>query len=445
VQQDPTACQAPAQDDAILLASALNAPRTTLRFPPLLEARFRAQEQTERLHYQRNMGLFVVAVFLSCLGVDRELVPDVWHLALLLRGGAAILGLLMLGALWLPTRKPDWAGDVVMTIFALVAGAVLTILFAATQSADRGVYFDGLVVVVMAANICLQPRFPFVAAGCAGVLGMAALTLRHSGEAAPVLHSQLANLSIAIAMTLIITHRLEWQRRRAYLLGARDRLREAELMHSNAALLDLSGLDGLTGLANRRSVDRHLQNAWRRCEAAGEPIAVIMMDVDWFKPFNDTYGHPAGDECLLSIARVLQHSVRDPGDLAGRYGGEEFILILQGAGRDDAMVVAERVRGAVEALNIEHSASPCAGIVTASLGLGCAMPGKGGTLDALLQAADMALYASKQAGRARVSFAPEAPTGQPRPDEIRQEEAVPTIRDTRDLSFAPAWPSGSPA
>jgi diguanylate cyclase (GGDEF)-like protein len=185
-------------------------------------------------------------------------------------------------------------------------------------------------------------------------------------------------------------------------LGIRDSLRKVELQRSNARLLDLSERDGLTGLANRRAVDRMLEESWADCAAHNHPMAVIMVDVDYFKKFNDEYGHPAGDDCLRQVAGALHQHVRLTGDLAGRFGGEEFILILPGADAQGASQVAARACAAVEALHIPHAAAPTARFVTASLGLACAQPARGGAVSDLVRAADAALYEAKQTGRARV-------------------------------------------
>jgi diguanylate cyclase (GGDEF)-like protein len=244
-----------------------------------------------------------------------------------------------------------------------------------------------------------------VIGGCACVFSIAIVALFASGVPSEIRTWQALHLAIAVAMTLAITQRLEWQHRHAYLLGLRDELRKAELQRSNAALLDLSARDGLTGLANRRTVDRHLNAAIQACATANLPISVIMLDVDWFKRFNDTYGHPAGDSCLIAVADALRNVVRAPGDLAGRYGGEEFIVILPGADRQGAHLVAQRISAAVQALNIPHAGSNAAKVVTASLGIACTAPANGGTVTELLKAADVALYAAKQGGRARIETA----------------------------------------
>jgi diguanylate cyclase (GGDEF)-like protein len=402
VQPDTSDASAVDAGLGVHLENALQAPWSTLSFPGPLESRYIADTRLDRMRYQRRVGLVVLVAFLACLAADAQMLPDIFRLALTLRVGGFLLGLSLLTLL--RPSAPGWLPDAVMSFFAAVASVVVVILFAKTHATSRSVYFDGLLVIVMAGNICLQQRFRWVLGGCAGVFTIAMVALFSSNVGSDVRSGQVFNLIIAIAMTLAITQRLEWQHRHAYLLSLRDALRKAELQRSNAALLDLSALDGLTGLANRRTVDRHLATACLTCAAANLPISVIMLDVDWFKRFNDTYGHPAGDACLIAIADVLRHVVRAPGDLAGRYGGEEFIIILPGADRQGAHLVAQRISAAVQALNIPHVGSQAGGIVTASLGIACASPATDGCLADLLQAADVALYAAKQGGRARIEM-----------------------------------------
>jgi diguanylate cyclase (GGDEF)-like protein len=167
-------------------------------------------------------------------------------------------------------------------------------------------------------------------------------------------------------------------------------------------LVRLSRNDGLTGIANRRHFDEFYQQEWKRALRDETPLSLILCDIDFFKNYNDTYGHQAGDDCLRAVAGVLQSGLRRPGDLAARYGGEEFIVVLPGTLREGALAVAESLRRAVEALAIPHSASAAAPVVTISLGISFTVPGSGESSADLLAAADKALYRAKEGGRNRV-------------------------------------------
>lgn len=162
----------------------------------------------------------------------------------------------------------------------------------------------------------------------------------------------------------------------------------------------LATCDGLTSIANRRSFDEKLSIEWRRECRDSLPLALIMIDVDHFKLFNDTYGHQMGDECLRKIAGVLSQSVRRPSDLVSRYGGEEFALILPSIDLEGAEIVASRIREGVAKLAIAHSSGE-GGQVTISMGIATVFPRKGMNQDCLLQSADNALYRAKRSGRNR--------------------------------------------
>jgi diguanylate cyclase (GGDEF)-like protein len=176
-------------------------------------------------------------------------------------------------------------------------------------------------------------------------------------------------------------------------------------LKQKADLLErLACLDGLTDLPNRRRLDEYLEQEWRRTVRSGRPLAVLMVDVDHFKAFNDAYGHGAGDACLRQVAAALRGVLRRPADLAARYGGEEFCLVLPEIDLDGATAVAEAARAAVEGLGIPHAHSGCADRVTISLGGAAAVPTREGGVAVLREAADAMLYAAKNEGRNRVKL-----------------------------------------
>ena len=179
-------------------------------------------------------------------------------------------------------------------------------------------------------------------------------------------------------------------------------LMESLSLHFN--FRNLANLDGLTQVPNRRHFDAVLTNEWNRAARARIPLSVILIDVDKFKTYNDTYGHQAGDVCLQRVARALSDNLRRAGDMVARYGGEEFVLLLHQTPRDDGVMLAERLRAAVEQLAIEHAGSDC-GVVTISVGGATVIPDPHGEERALLQRADECLYRAKHGGRNRVMWA----------------------------------------
>ncbi|MDR5827158.1 diguanylate cyclase [Caballeronia sp. LP006] len=166
-------------------------------------------------------------------------------------------------------------------------------------------------------------------------------------------------------------------------------------------------LDGLTGVANRRKFDEDLLADWRHCARENSPLSLILLDVDYFKRFNDHYGHQAGDACLKTIAKTLGKSLRRPYDKLARYGGEEFACLLPNTNVDGAKLVAQNMLDAVRALAIAHRLSDVDEHVTLSAGVAAVLPSRELLTSAvLIKAADDALYEAKRAGRARFALAP---------------------------------------
>lgn len=186
------------------------------------------------------------------------------------------------------------------------------------------------------------------------------------------------------------------------LIAVVETLRDmTEQKRAQTALERLAAFDGLTGIANRRSFDEKLALEWLRARREKLPISLMMLDVDHFKPFNDSYGHQAGDDCLRRIAECLAAIVFRPGDLVARYGGEEFAMVLPACDVEGALIVADRVRDAVTRLAIPH-AGGAFGHVTVSIGVSSGVPSQGIDPDSMIKAADTALYRAKHEGRDRV-------------------------------------------
>ena len=183
--------------------------------------------------------------------------------------------------------------------------------------------------------------------------------------------------------------------------------RTAKLEQLNQELQGLAERDGLTGVANRRKGDSYLEEVWSRLRRDKQPLSVIMLDVDHFKAFNDTYGHQAGDDCLVVVAEAIYAQLMRPTDLVARYGGEEFIIILPNTDRDGVTHVAEQIRRAVEILAINHAHSSVSGVITVSAGTATIIPGVTGGTEQLMREADIALYRAKRMGRNQVHSAPE--------------------------------------
>jgi diguanylate cyclase (GGDEF)-like protein len=209
-------------------------------------------------------------------------------------------------------------------------------------------------------------------------------------------------LGLLVATLALLGYRLIGQLRIREKLTAQLREAKQALEARNESLVTLALHDGLTGLPNRRQFDAVLSAEFNRAMRGATSLALVMIDVDYFKPYNDIYGHPGGDDCLRRISDAVSGARERAGDLAARYGGEELAVLLPRTDLAGAMTVAEKMRQAVRDLHIPHAGNP-AGIVTISAGVAALAPTRGGrAAQDLLAAADAALYAAKSSGRDRI-------------------------------------------
>jgi len=270
-----------------------------------------------------------------------------------------------------PAFGPE-IGSLICVAFALLAGFALQ--RRAADAAPRPA--AGLVHAVRIAS-------PLVLAGALLLVSLFLIRVSYLFGAAGVLLA-------------VLCHSL-----RSTLSQVRDVERGDRLQRDRTDLQTMAWTDALTGVANRRYLDHALSGAGRRESVASQPLSVLMIDIDHFKQLNDRRGHQAGDACLREVAQALRQALVRPGDVLARYGGEEFIALLQEADSAGSLVVAERLRAAVEALRIEHIGSP-AGVVTVSIGAASAASQGEAIAASLVAAADRALYEAKCAGRNQV-------------------------------------------
>ena len=164
---------------------------------------------------------------------------------------------------------------------------------------------------------------------------------------------------------------------------------------------ELIKIDALTGLTNRKYLDAFLKKEWQRAMDLQTPLILIMVDVDFFKMYNDTYGHQAGDECLKQVAKILSGALKRSSDMVARYGGEEFTIVLRESSLDFAIEIASSIQKALYAANIAHTGSEAEDRVTLSMGIAIQTPNNNSVLSTLIYRADEALYRAKKAGRNR--------------------------------------------
>jgi len=177
---------------------------------------------------------------------------------------------------------------------------------------------------------------------------------------------------------------------------------QLSLKKKSDLLENLAVIDQLTGIPNRRRFDDVLENEWRRAKRASTFLSLIMIDIDYFKQFNDTYGHTDGDECLRMVAKTLGNTSQRAADFVARYGGEEFVVILPDTAIDPAVHVADKIRINIECLNIPHASSQVADHVTVSLGVAAVIPQANTSPAHLIETADKCLYEAKEGGRNQV-------------------------------------------
>jgi diguanylate cyclase (GGDEF)-like protein len=178
---------------------------------------------------------------------------------------------------------------------------------------------------------------------------------------------------------------------------------QSRLIGAVEELKELATKDALTGIANRRFFDEYLEKEWKRAQRDQGPFSIVMIDLDFFKAYNDTYGHQKGDTCLKEVATTIDEAMKRPADMAARYGGEEFALILPETSSEGAVGLAERLRKSIYDLNLEHKNSSCEARVTVSLGVATMKVDKESDFANLIEKADKALYAAKDSGRNRLS------------------------------------------
>lgn len=180
-----------------------------------------------------------------------------------------------------------------------------------------------------------------------------------------------------------------------------------QLQEVNAYLVAIARTDALTGLYNRRYFDEVLATEWKRCWRTGTSVALLMLDIDHFKLYNDTYGHQGGDQCLKQVAAAIRDCARRAGDVAARYGGEEFSIILPETSESNAVIVSRNILEKVEKLAIPHAGSKTSSIVTISIGMATLSPSPENSIAELIERADKALYLAKEEGRNCLRFYPQ--------------------------------------
>ncbi|MEE4252220.1 MAG: GGDEF domain-containing protein [Alcanivoracaceae bacterium] len=370
-----------------------------LSFPPELERRYREAYRNEAAHAFRYRSVFILFLYLLLSSGIYALMPESERSAWISWYGWVGVIIVAAGVLSRVTAMDRWfllyAGTGSMLAVALsVAITGFTHNQAANQLTHAAIMYA---VVIIYSIVGLNLRTATLAGWSGGALGIVLAHMMGGAVDWDVAHRTYTGSSL---MGMLICYLIEHGHRRAYLQAQLLTLSGQRTEQYAQQVARLSRTDPLTGLSNRRHMDEVLDVLWRRARREQFSVAAMMIDVDHFKPYNDRFGHLAGDECLRRISTVLAGFAGRPDDLAVRYGGEEFLLVLGGTDLQAARLVAERALDAVRGLSLPMPDG--SSYMTVSIGVAAIVPAADGSVDDLLHRADEALYQAKQQGRNRV-------------------------------------------
>jgi len=396
----------PLESQINMLTSLIERKKAGGRFPSGLESEYQRFRLKQFFSVDLRIIMSGLMVFVVFGWADFSF--GGYHSVTLFSVRLLIAVLLILAVIWIPrSRYSRYALHVlVIGIFICFASVLWNI---AVVELPLGYFYHlGMIPMQVFALLGLRSNYRAML-GCsmAMLLTYTAFILLVPG---PGSSSEIDQLAIAMApyyllfwMTLIImasylSYTIESGTRTDYIKNRLLALEADRLQYLGRRLQQLSTTDALTGIANRRYVEGQLAEEWRRCMRSGTPLAVLMIDVDLFKAYNDQYGHQQGDTCLKNIASKMAEFCRRPGDVCARYGGEEFVIVLPETTLEKAFEIGEDLVRAVEDLNLPHAQSPHA-VTTVSVGVAAEIPRAGNNYEGLIKKADVALYQAKDAGR----------------------------------------------
>jgi len=371
-------------------AQQLKAGFTRLKFDGLLEKEFRDSYVAQNLPRGRVSGLIALVLALAVTCIDLVLGTEAIgeQINILRLGVLCPLLVIIVLATYHPSLKRYYMG--IAGVGVTLVGIVVTYISHVAALGGASYVLAGVVLVVLYACLFLGLLFNF-AVFIAGFLVATHLAIGLViGLPLNDLFYTLAILGTAAVIGTHSAYNLEHALRTNFL--------ETRLLN------DLAERDGLTGLYNRRMFDDFMRRVWRQARREEVALETIFVDIDFFKIYNDLYGHQAGDDCLKKVAKCLARSAKRPFDFCARYGGEEFVLVLYGPPTDYARTLPEQIRRDIIDLGIPHEGSQVDNLVTVSVGVAIIRPGARRSLAGTIQTADEALYQAKQEGRNRVVF-----------------------------------------
>ena len=375
------------------------------RIPPRLQDAYQAYVIQHYRRFLLAINFIAMAAYDSYVVADALLIPDMARESLLLRTGLSLIGLINIFLVFRFSRSVLLM-DLLMPLHDIISTIAWFELLKRSASPDVPFFLYASVVFVLLGNLGVRYSFKGIALVSAIITAIIFYNvwLIHGGAAKLLLIFTLVYLPIALFSLFISWTNIKGVRR-AFLADLEERRQRAELAALNLRLQELAATDGLTGVGNRRALDLQLNESWHGMRAHGRPFALLMADIDYFKPYNDHYGHQAGDRCLCQVAESLVGTLRGGQANVYRYGGEEFAILLEATNADDLRCVAERLREQVASLGIEHLYRPDS-LRHLTISLGAAMASESGLHEPreLLARCDQHLYVAKQKGRNRVQL-----------------------------------------
>jgi len=381
--------------DAALLPYAEQRAAATggMQFPAALEAEFRRDYSNSSVRRARLMPSFTI--IMTLIGTYLRLLSEHTHTIQIMYDLLVMLPLLV-ATLYFSTQPERYrAYQVLLTLAGVTSGFTIVLLVYQPTLADMPSYFTIEIAWIFGIWLILGLTFRAAALtaltiSAAHIAGMFVVT-----PGMPQIVYELVMLCLVNGIGATAGYHLEHAVRRAFL----ESKESAELADK---LRRLARQDGLTGLHNRRSFDAHIARMWDQSRREQAPVAIMLIDIDHFKAFNDGYGHQQGDDTLIAVARIIASAERRPLDFAARYGGEEFVLTLYNIDDDAVRTIAESLRERIELQQIPHAGSTTNEFLTASIGVALIHPDTHRSVAGAVQMADEALYEAKQAGRNRV-------------------------------------------
>ncbi len=366
-----------------------------LRFADPLERLFEAETGRRRSRHLAIGMIPALIMFEMLVFMDYTALPDiVWPATILRLGVMNVVGFMAMWVLWKNPRPVVREGLAVLVLVA--QGAILGALVAMSHSVFRGHYHVGMLLGLMFGVMVLRVRFWYMLLASVMTFAIFVVTsVYYSGIHEIEQSGMMSVMFAATVFSMIAGYSMEREERLNWLRSLNERMRSDRFE-------EMSNIDPLTGLGNRRALDAAVADL-RAQGKAGDSVALAIADIDYFKAYNDAYGHVAGDDCLRRVAGMLTGEARKHGDRVFRFGGEEFVILLASVDFGMAEQTCERMRQTVEAAAIPQIRPERKGRVTLSFGVAVAFLDDRFDTEALIFAADTALYTAKSHGRNRVS------------------------------------------